>query len=75
MRSLRKFSYWKSLSAQNWINFDVLRIPSEGKLLYGEYLMLDKVLNAQRMLSGNENGKHPAYDEHLFIIIHQSNRN
>ena len=38
-------------------------------MLYGEYLMLDKVLNAQRMLSTE--GKKPVHDEHLFIITHQ----
>ncbi|VEN49279.1 unnamed protein product [Callosobruchus maculatus] len=39
-------------------------------MLYGEYLMLDKVLGAQRML-GVEN-KNPVHDEHLFIITHQA---
>lgn len=42
---------------------------SEAGLLYGEYLMLDKVLNAQRMLSVE--GKRTVHDEHLFIITHQ----
>lgn len=39
-------------------------------MLYGEYLMLDKLLDAQRMASV-ENNK-PVHDEHLFIITHQS---
>lgn len=38
-------------------------------MLYGEYLMLDKVLNAQRMVSA-ENNK-CVHDEHLFIVTHQ----
>lgn len=38
-------------------------------MLYGEYLMLDKVLDAQRMLSVEDN--RPVHDEHLFIITHQ----
>ncbi|GLV35214.1 vermilion [Carabus blaptoides fortunei] len=39
-------------------------------MLYGEYLMLDKVLDAQRMLSVEDN--RPVHDEHLFIITHQA---
>lgn len=39
-------------------------------MLYGEYLMLDKVLGAQRMLSKEDN--RPVHDEHLFIITHQA---
>lgn len=38
-------------------------------MLYGEYLMLDKVLSAQRMLSVE--GNKPVHDEHLFIVTHQ----
>lgn len=38
-------------------------------MLYSEYLGLDKILSAQRMLS-IENNK-PSHDEHLFIITHQ----
>lgn len=44
-------------------------LGSEIGLLYGEYLMLDKVLNAQRMQS--EASSRPVHDEHLFIITHQ----
>lgn len=39
-------------------------------MIYGEYLMLDKVLNAQRMLSTRD--KRPVHDEHLFIVTHQA---
>ncbi|GJQ65299.1 putative heme-dependent dioxygenase [Trypoxylus dichotomus] len=39
-------------------------------MLYGEYLMLDKVLSAQRMLS--EQHRTPVHDEHLFIVTHQA---
>jgi len=38
-------------------------------LLYGEYLKLDKILGAQRMVSAEHNN--PVHDEHLFIITHQ----
>lgn len=38
---------------------------------YGEYLQLDKILNAQQPESFKES-KQPAHDEMLFIIIHQS---
>nr|CAH7743236.1 unnamed protein product [Callosobruchus chinensis] len=46
------------------------QLGEEAGMLYGEYLMLDKVLGAQRML-GVEN-KNPVHDEHLFIITHQA---
>lgn len=52
-------------SAQNG---DVL--GAEAGMLYGEYLMLEKVINAQRMLSDESNK--PVHDEHLFIITHQA---
>jgi tryptophan 2,3-dioxygenase len=38
-------------------------------IYYGDYLQLDKLLDAQKPIS-NEIGK-PAHDENLFIIIHQ----
>lgn len=46
------------------------RLGAEAGMLYGEYLMLDKVLNAQRMLSSESNK--PVHDEHLFIVTHQA---
>ncbi|XP_066599386.1 tryptophan 2,3-dioxygenase [Prorops nasuta] len=39
-------------------------------LLYGEYLRLDKILSAQRLLSVEYNAK--VHDEHLFIVTHQA---
>lgn len=45
------------------------QLGEESGMLYGEYLMLDKVLNAQRMLSAENN--RPVHDEHLFIVTHQ----
>lgn len=42
----------------------------EAGMLYGEYLMLDKVLSAQRMASAASD--HPVHDEHLFIVTHQA---
>lgn len=38
---------------------------------YGQYLQLDKILQAQHPVSF-EDGKEPAHDEMLFIIIHQA---
>lgn len=37
--------------------------------LYGDYLQLDKILGAQRLVSAEQN--HPVHDEHLFIVTHQ----
>ncbi|XP_045778491.1 tryptophan 2,3-dioxygenase [Maniola jurtina] len=45
-------------------------LGNEAGMLYGEYLMLDKLLSAQRMLSA-ESSK-PVHDEHLFIVTHQA---
>lgn len=45
------------------------QLDDQAGMLYGEYLMLDKILNAQRMLSKENN--HPVHDEHLFIVTHQ----
>ena len=39
-------------------------------LYYGDYLQLDKLLDAQHLESGKEGP--PAHDEMLFIIIHQT---
>lgn len=41
-------------------------------MMYGEYLQLDKVLQAQRLLSEHF-GNETVHDEHLFIITHQGN--
>ena len=38
---------------------------------YGDYLQLDKIINAQHPVSFKE-GLQPAHDEMLFIIIHQA---
>ncbi|XP_066146898.1 tryptophan 2,3-dioxygenase [Euwallacea fornicatus] len=46
------------------------QLGDEAGMLYGEYLMLDKVLGAQRMLSVQN--QEPVHDEHLFIITHQA---
>ncbi|CAD1472233.1 unnamed protein product, partial [Heterotrigona itama] len=39
-------------------------------MLYGEYLRLDKILTAQRLLSAEYNKE--VHDEHLFIVTHQA---
>lgn len=43
--------------------------PASTGILYAEYLMLDKILGAQRMMSAESNKT--VHDEHLFIIVHQ----
>lgn len=43
---------------------------SEPRDLYGEYLRLDRILDAQTPWSGQ--GGNPAHDEMLFIIFHQT---
>ncbi|KAH8304331.1 hypothetical protein KR059_006769, partial [Drosophila kikkawai] len=45
-------------------------LTTEVGKIYGEYLMLDKLLDAQCMLSQED--KRPVHDEHLFIITHQA---
>jgi tryptophan 2,3-dioxygenase len=40
-------------------------------IYYSDYLELDKIIDAQHPISFNE-GKEPAHDEMLFIIIHQA---
>ncbi|KAH8420220.1 hypothetical protein KR009_007518 [Drosophila setifemur] len=45
-------------------------LTTEVGKIYGEYLMLDKLLDAQCMLSMED--KRPVHDEHLFIITHQA---
>lgn len=47
-------------------------LGSDVGLLYGDYLRLDKVLNAQYMQSTASD--RPVHDEHLFIITHQGNK-
>ncbi|XP_057662899.1 tryptophan 2,3-dioxygenase [Diorhabda carinulata] len=49
---------------------DGSQLCDEAGMLYGDYLMLDKILTAQRPL-GEHNGA-PVHDEHLFIITHQA---
>ena len=44
-----------------------------GSISYGNYLQLDKILNAQ-VLQSDLDGRH-VHDEHLFIVIHQSKTN
>lgn len=43
---------------------------SKGGLIYGNYLHLEKVLNAQELQSEKNGNK--IHDEHLFIITHQA---
>ena len=45
-------------------------LSDAGGISYGDYLQLDKILNAQ-VLQSDVDGRH-VHDEHLFIVIHQS---
>lgn len=49
---------------------DYSQLGAEEGMIYGEYLMLDKILNSQRMLSAQSDK--PVHDEHLFIVTHQA---
>ncbi|XP_037828795.1 tryptophan 2,3-dioxygenase [Lucilia sericata] len=49
---------------------NAMPLSTEVGKIYGEYLMLDKLLSAQCMLSKED--KRPVHDEHLFIITHQA---
>lgn len=67
------YRYFQTISRRNGENGENSQkgevLGSEIGLLYGDYLILDKVLNAQRMQSAESN--QPVHDEHLFIITHQ----
>ncbi|XP_015271557.1 PREDICTED: tryptophan 2,3-dioxygenase [Gekko japonicus] len=52
----------KSQEGQNKAN--------KGGLIYGDYLQLDKILNAQELQSEKKGNK--IHDEHLFIVTHQA---
>ncbi|KAK6493974.1 tryptophan 2,3-dioxygenase-like [Huso huso] len=43
---------------------------SKGGILYGDYLQLDKIVNAQELQSELKGNK--IHDEHLFIVTHQA---
>ncbi|KAM4707676.1 tryptophan 2,3-dioxygenase [Discoglossus pictus] len=47
-----------------------LNKASRGGLIYGDYLHLDKVLDAQELQSEKKGNK--IHDEHLFIVTHQA---
>ncbi|PIN96961.1 hypothetical protein AB205_0022130, partial [Aquarana catesbeiana] len=49
---------------------DGLNKASKGGLIYGDYLQLDKVLDAQVLQSELKGNK--IHDEHLFIVTHQA---
>ncbi|XP_068134980.1 tryptophan 2,3-dioxygenase [Hyperolius riggenbachi] len=49
---------------------DGLNKASKGGLIYGDYLRLDKVLDAQVLQSEVKGNK--IHDEHLFIVTHQA---
>ncbi|XP_054929372.2 tryptophan 2,3-dioxygenase isoform X2 [Dermacentor andersoni] len=46
-------------------------VPHQEKLLYGDYLQLDKLLDCQKMVT-EQHCEERVHDEHLFIITHQA---
>ncbi|XP_032690191.1 tryptophan 2,3-dioxygenase [Odontomachus brunneus] len=54
---------------ENYCPNEERMMPGPG-LLYGEYLRLDKILSAQRLLSAEYSNE--VHDEHLFIVTHQA---
>ena len=54
---------------------ELKRLPSSDELVtYGNYLQLNRILDSQVLLSAkHDQNKNPVHDEHLFIVIHQSN--
>lgn len=66
-KQMLNFSLYRNLDGVE--NGGGEHLGPEAGMLYGEYLMLDKVLKAQRMLSTESN--RPVHDEHLFIVTHQ----
>lgn len=55
---------------------ELKRLPSSDELVsYHNYLQLNRLLDCQTLLSGkHDQTKKPVHDEHLFIVIHQSER-
>ncbi|XP_053559744.1 tryptophan 2,3-dioxygenase [Bombina bombina] len=49
---------------------DGINKASKGGLIYGDYLQLDKILDAQELQSEKKGNK--IHDEHLFIVTHQA---
>lgn len=64
--SLNKSVY---LNRQDYAQFGFNMAENTGGYLYGDYLQLDKILSAQRLVSEEHN--RPVHDEHLFIVTHQ----
>lgn len=57
------------------VDFDALFKDSESGMLYGDYLMLDKLLSSQEPVTRQkftDYRKTEVHDEHLFIITHQT---
>ena len=54
---------------------ELKRLPSSDELVtYSNYLQLNRLLDSQVLLSAkHDQNKNPVHDEHLFIVIHQSN--
>lgn len=58
---------WMSIDSSDAQQGEIL--GAEVGMLYGEYLMLDKLLSSQRLASAQSSTY--VHDEHLFIITHQ----
>lgn len=79
IRGERKSDYWiKDFMSNEMLRYTFFyrdpdqegdQLDNRAGMLYSEYLMLDRVLSAQRMVSLEDN--RPVHDEHLFIVTHQ----
>nr|WES13111.1 vermilion [Oncopeltus fasciatus] len=57
-------------SDSNCRSSEIQKCGEQSGMLYGDYLQLDKILKAQRLLSESNNAT--VMDEHLFIVTHQA---
>ncbi|XP_005415636.1 tryptophan 2,3-dioxygenase isoform X2 [Geospiza fortis] len=67
---LFNFSKLSLEDENNDISQEGVNKASKGGLIYGEYLQLNKILNAQELESEKKGKK--IHDEHLFIVTHQA---
>lgn len=71
--ALKEILSLTSYGATNSVKPELKRLPSSDELVnYGNYLQLNKILDAQVLLSAkHDQNKRAVHDEHLFLVIHQ----
>ncbi|XP_078268725.1 tryptophan 2,3-dioxygenase-like isoform X4 [Rhinoraja longicauda] len=70
IRIFRRYPFPSEMQENYDTSQDGTNKASKGGLIYGDYLQLDKIINAQELQSEKEGNK--IHDEHLFIISHQA---